>query len=238
MVLFLHWYRTAGCVIGAKKAHTKVPTSPDLLKHTCPSRRTVGRAPDFLHTSVPPTKDLSPPPTPMPPAAEWSLAELHGMGRCPALPIDDSECVWAEIFSAERPWGPARTHAEGVMWPPPGRTWTRTGGTSGARMTSAEDKKSLTTVRSHAIPIILFQCFQLRLGRNPSAERPWGLARTHAEGVMWPPPERTWPRTGGTSGARSASAENKKSLKTVGSHAILNMSFQCFRLRLGGDSLG
>ena len=134
--------------------------------------------------------------------------------------------------------GPARTHADILIWRPPGRTWTRTGGTSGARMTSAEDKKSLKTVRSHAIPIILFQCFQLRLGRNPSAERPWGLARTHAEGVMWLPPERTRPRTGGTSGARSASAENRKSLKTVGSHAILNISFQCFRLRLGGDSLG
>ena len=103
----------------------------------------------------------------MPPAAAWSPAELHGMGRGPSLPIDASECVWAEISSAEWPWGSARTHAEGVMWPPPGRTWTCTGGTSGARMTSAEDKKSLKTVRSHAIPTIPFRCFRLRLGRNP-----------------------------------------------------------------------
>ena len=65
-----------------------------------------------------------------------------------------------------------------------------------------------------------------------------GPARTHADILIWRPPGRTWTRTGGTSGARITSAENKKSLKTVGSHPILNISFQCYRLRLGGDSLG
>ena len=73
------------------------------------SRRTVGRSPAFWLTSVPSSKDLSPSPTPMLPASDWSPAELHGMGRGPALSIDASECVWAEIFSAERPRGPART---------------------------------------------------------------------------------------------------------------------------------
>ena len=87
--------------------------------------------------------------------------------RFPPSPFDAFDCVWAEITSAEKPWGAARTHAEGVMWPVPERTWPLTGGTSGSSIASAEDKKSVKRVRSHAIPSIPFRFFRMRLGGDP-----------------------------------------------------------------------
>ena len=58
----------------------------------------------------------------------------------------------------------ARTHARRVLSPPPVRIWPRKGRTSGSRITAAEDKKLMKTVRSHAIPSTPIRCFRMPLG--------------------------------------------------------------------------
>ena len=58
----------------------------------------------------------------------------------------------------------ARTHVRRVLSPPPVRIWPRKGRTSGSRITAAEDKKLMKTVRSHAIPSTPIRCFRMPLG--------------------------------------------------------------------------